>query len=177
MLGLQEEKRKKTSSLGSIQSFGQLSCVLWGKSVRLELCFSGWCLSELRVLSFLTLVGSITKQKNHFPSRAACVTSYPHGPPCILPHLLSYRSLQRSAPAPVLSLAAFWPPSCSAKVGNFFLQASGCPVHSGHFSVHKHIWSLPGTVFTYLALTKSKRRTQHPVHGTVVKQLYNFHQD
>lgn len=78
---------------------------------------------------------------------------------------------------PVLTLVTFCPPSCSGKLGNFFLQASGCPVHSGHFSVHKHLWSLPSTLFTYLALTKSKRRTWHPVHGTAVKQHYNFHQN
>lgn len=59
-----------------------------------------------------------------------------------------------------LSLGTFCPPCCSEKLGHLFLQASGSPVHPGHFSVHKHFRSLPGTFLTCLTLTNSKRRTK-----------------
>lgn len=69
-------KRKEERRHCLWQAFSHLvsSAVSCEESLRLELCFSVWCLSELRVLSFLTLAGSVTKQKNHFPARAACIT-------------------------------------------------------------------------------------------------------
>lgn len=123
--GKRKEERK-TSPLGSIQSFGQLSRILWGKSGRLELCFSGWCLSEFRVVSCLTLGGSITKQKNHFLARAASHFLLP-GPHCILPHLLSYRCLERSAPAPSSVPCDFLTSILLRKVGKFLSSSFWMP--------------------------------------------------
>lgn len=94
-----------------------------------------------------------------------------------LPNLLGCCCLERSAPLPGSVSRDLLPSPLLRNLMNLFLQASGSPVHPGPFSVHKHVWSLPGTWFACLTLTNSKRRTQHPVHGTTVKQCYNFHQN